>query len=434
MFQSSTPTNSKYIHESPFASRGFHNFDTSAQLPRHRWYYFKEGFSASLVEEAIVSAQENTKKNLRIFEPFSGSGTTPLVSSLLGHSCTAVEVNPFLAFVSSVKTFAGIWERKLFLAQLENIITFSGSEKISQLENFSTFSEKEGLNKWLFNRDVLRKYESIMQSIGQLNSEVRDVFILAAIVSAFECSNAKRDGKGLRYKKDWKKRNYTGEDVIQSFKRHALMMLEDNQNFPIQASNQAKIINADSRNAIVTDQVYEDIDLVVTSPPYLNSFDYTDVYRPELFLGGYVDNNQDLYSLRLNTLRSHVQANWPRQTQVECDLLKPILEKLKNVENLWNKNIPLMVEAYFDDLNSIITNVTPKLRSKGQVWIVVSTSAYGGVHIPVDLILAELAHSAGLTLQGIHRLRDLRTSSQQSVQLKAARHPLRESLIILSKP
>ena len=32
--------------------------------------------------------------------------------------------------------------------------------------------------------------------------------------------------------------------------------------------------------------------LCVTSPPYLNSFDYTDIYRPELFLGGFVQSGR----------------------------------------------------------------------------------------------------------------------------------------------
>jgi hypothetical protein len=63
----------------------------------------------------------------------------------------------------------------------------------------------------------------------------------------------------------------------------------------------------------------------------------------------------------------------------------------------------------------------------------VSTSAYGGVHIPVDFIVADAGHQAGLSLEGIYRLRHLRAAGQQWKQFETKTPPLRESLIIMSK-
>jgi len=92
-----------------------------------------------------------------------------------------------------------------------------------------------------------------------------------------------------------------------------------------------------------------------------------------------------------------------------------------------------MIQAYFDDLATILGGVKIRMRKGGQIWLVVSTSAYAGVHIPVDLIIAELGHELGLRLKGVHCLRYLRTSSQQYTQLQTNKAPLRESLIILQK-
>lgn len=425
--------NDKYFHESQFTDKGFCNFETSAQLPRHRWYYFKEGFSASLVNEAINTVMNSRSRELCILDPFCGSGTTLLTSSLLGHNCTGIEVNPFLAFVSKVKATPRKWRRSNFIASLSEIIRLSGlEEQTSPLEGFSTFSERDDLEKWLFNKDVLRKFTSIMWAIKKVSPSYHNAFILAAIVAAFECSNVKRDGKALRYKKNWKQRKYTSCDVLDKFREHALFMIDDVEKFPIQMKSQPNIINDDSRKAL-KDLEKESFDLVVTSPPYLNSFDYSDVYRPELFLGNYVCDNKELTRIRLSTIRSHVQVDWPRQTSIECDLLTPILQRLNEVDNFWNSRIPLMVKAYFDDLNQVIHGIAQKLRKQGQLWSVVSTSSYGGVHIPVDLILAEIANDNGFILEGIYRLRDLRTSGQQWRKLNTKRPPLRESLIILTK-
>jgi hypothetical protein len=65
--------------------------------------------------------------------------------------------------------------------------------------------------------------------------------------------------------------------------------------------------------------------------------------------------------------------------------------------------------------------------------IVVSTSAYKGVHIPVDLILADLGCEWGFTLKEVYVLRALRVAGQQQSDFKQLGLPLRESLIVLKR-
>ena len=49
---------------------------------RHRWYYYKEGFSPSLVENAIDTL-ELTSSDV-IIDPFNGSGTVTLTAAMKG--------------------------------------------------------------------------------------------------------------------------------------------------------------------------------------------------------------------------------------------------------------------------------------------------------------------------------------------------------------
>jgi hypothetical protein len=68
------------------------------------------------------------------------------------------------------------------------------------------------------------------------------------------------------------------------------------------------------------------------------------------------------------------------------------------------------------------------------VWLVVSTSAYGGIEVPVDLILAEIAQRNGWFLREIGVLRYLRSSSQYFQTSDVGNRPtgpLRESVVIL---
>ncbi len=168
----------------------------------------------------------------------------------------------------------------------------------------------------------------------------------------------------------------------------------------------------------------------------LNSFDYSDVYRPELFLGGFVDSNRVLMGLRLKTVRSHVQASWDRPTKDEFgNLYANCITKLRqSADAFWDPRIPLVVQAYFEDMETVLRGLRLRAKRKASTWLVVSTSAYAGIEVPVDLILAELGQRTGWYLREVGVLRHLRSSSQhvQHVQDKDLRSvPLRESVIIL---
>ena len=50
-------------------------------LPRHRWYYYKEGFSPELVNKAIDELRLSAEH--LVVDPFNGSGTVTLTGRLL---------------------------------------------------------------------------------------------------------------------------------------------------------------------------------------------------------------------------------------------------------------------------------------------------------------------------------------------------------------
>jgi DNA modification methylase len=418
-------------YNSQYRDKGLSNFAETALLPRHRWYYFKEGYSSTLVNEALTLLSGPRQKRLRILDPFCGSGTTALSSALSGHACTSIEVNPFLHFAAKVKSKGGRIYENVFSKVAKTILIESSSGIGSTLEKYSTFSSGGGGKKYLFNRSVIRRFTAVQKAIGENESAYSDIFRLAAISAALDCCNAKRDGKALRYIKKWNEINFNGDDFILKYKEKIDQIVEDVRDKPIDQAMVPKIIRGDSRAAVK--EIDDEFDLLITSPPYLNSFDYSDVYRPELFLGGYVEDNHQLRTIRHQTVRSHVQVDWDRDIETTSSLLTPIIDKLSNGKKLWSVRLPLMIQAYFDDLAKVLRSSYGKLRKNGQAWIVVSTSAYAGVEIPVDLILADIASSLGYKLDSIHCLRQLRTAGQQWRRFKSTEFPLRESLIILKK-
>jgi hypothetical protein len=408
---------------------GFSNALAIDELPRHRWYFVKEGFSPKLVEQAI--AIDDVHRGDILLDPFSGSGTVPLTGALCGLQTRGFEVNPFLRFLSTAKLRQV--SPGLFCAASRIVLHSLKKSVPSPLEGFSTFTKGNRWNRWLFPRNILRSFEAGCQSLGKVHVELRDLLHLALLGAAMDCCNATRDGKCLRYKKDWRNKQANVSQFQRQFEKRSEIIAADLLEAPLSRVC-ASVAEGDARKMVVA-ATREKFHLCVTSPPYLNSFDYSDIYRPELFLGGFVDSSKSLMKIRLKTIRSHMQASWefPKKDQFGS-LYKNCVEKIKEAsEDLWDARIPTMVQAYFEDMEVILRGLRHRAHKNASMWMVVSTSAYAGIEVPVDLILAEIGQRTGWFLREVGVLRYLRSSSQHvkhvdDLAKKAV--PLRESVVI----
>ncbi|HEX8255637.1 MAG TPA: hypothetical protein VF846_21030 [Thermoanaerobaculia bacterium] len=407
------------------------SFVNNRDLPRHRWYEFKEGFSEGLVAAAIETLAGG-RRPPRLLDPFVGSGTTLVTGGKMGLAGTGIEVNPFLRFAASAKCSARMTDRQMLSARIRALAHRALIERPSPVEGLSTFTERHGLDKWLFNRSVLRGFEAIDSGLDLAVASDR-ALRLALFAALQDCSNAKRDGKCLRYRDGWREQGYTSRELREAFVTRATVVADDLCSVPFKGRG-LKIIPGDARTAL-TSLPKNEFDLIVTSPPYLNSFDYSDVYRPEMFVGKFVETNSQLRDVRLQTIRSHVQVKWTAADGVPRNAL--VAGVLKELEGrpMWNRRIPAMIHSYFVDMQLVLRELHRVARRGAVAWFVVSTSAYAGVHVPVDFVLAEIAAEAGWKVRELYVLRELRASGQHFKRYLAvgARPPLRESLLVFER-
>ncbi|MCX6993584.1 MAG: hypothetical protein NT011_10645 [Kiritimatiellaeota bacterium] len=406
----------------------------NASLARHRWYPIKEGFSPNLVADSYRELGADPKKQVLAIEPFSGSGTMPVECTRLGVACLAFEVNPFLAFVGRTKLRQA--DPKKLRTQRKTVLKGLRQPAVSQLESISTFCEGKGREKWLFNRNVLRTFTGGWQEIEDCPPTQRAFFRLALLRAAMDNCNAYPDGKCLRYKRLKSYDCFNANSVIAQFEHYCTLIEDDLTSTPF-VSNLSKVECMDSRG-LGNYAPQRRFHLCVTSPPYLNSFDYSDVYRPELFLAGHVKDNSQLMRIRLQTVRSHVQANWKAPVRVSFGTIyaKVIREILARKDKLWSARIPQMIQAYFEDMERLLNALAARANPGALLKIAIGTSAYGGVVVPVDFILAEIAEEAGWDLKDVQVVRRLRSSAQlwhhEDREKKVPE--LRESIVILKFP
>lgn len=409
--------------------RSEHTKITKGPLPLafEGWRNFKEAFSPGLVARAI---EESVIPVGHCVDPFGGSGTTALACQFLGVNSTTIEVNPFLADLTEAKLATyDIDELVSAYARLASSLQKPMKVPHRIFEGApNTFVEPGVGGRFLFSRKIakrLRNYRDVIDDLASLRVQRLFKVVLGAIST--DISNVTVSGKGRRYRSGWQDRTVSEASVDLAFKNKLCAVLYDVQRFQSRPCLDYRLLRGDARNLI---EEVEPCDLAVFSPPYPNSFDYTDIYNVELWVTGYLRSKKADRALRDSTLRSHVQiARDLSSRSLKSKLLRKITRQLsQSRDKLWNRHIPEMVHAYFDDLSYVLEALVAKVRHRGRFYIVIGDSQYAGTRIPVAQILCELAPKCGLNVVRQEAFRSMRSSPQQGGQFQ-----LSETLVVLER-
>ena len=265
--------------------------------------------------------------------------------------------------------------------------------------------------RYIYAREPYGALRALQRGIEQLDEvEARLARVLLGSILV-DCSNIIINGKGRRYRQNWESRRITRTDVFDRFESAVTRAVEDLIGFSCYSNSRHEVYTGDARVRLKQMQT---ADLAIFSPPYPNSFDYTDVYNLELWMLGYLRSRGDNRDLRSRTLRSHVQIKWQETDEVR---LTPMLNALRKAleerrEDLWNRNIPEMVMGYFADLRGVLVSLHTIVRPRGKVVVAVGDSQYAGVRIDVAGILAEVAVRCGYAVEAKGEIRSMRASAQ----------------------
>lgn len=395
-------------------------------LPFQEWHHFKEAFAPEVVARAV---RESHRPVATCLDPFGGSGTTALACQFLGISPTTIEVNPYLADLIEAKL--GDYDPDELAQDFRRIVRVTSRQAgdLRQVANLpGTFIESTGSDRWIFDRAVARRIACHLSAIGALSdSKHRRLFRVLLGGMLIAVSNVIINGKGRRYRRAWTERRTAPEMVDMLFKQRCQAAITEIHEHRYRRHRGHTVLRGDCLGKLAT---AAPADLAVFSPPYPNSFDYTDVYNVELWMLGYLDSPDSNRVLRKSTLCSHVQLKREFLAAPPGSLrLSRAMGRLRRErENLWSPWIPDMIGHYFHDMYKVLGLLHERLTSQAEVWAVVGDSQYAGIQIPVARILADYAPILGYRVLNIEPFRSMRASAQQG-----GKHQLAESLLVLQK-
>lgn len=420
------------------------SFQANKTEPVYRLFKYKEGFSSGLVKYFL---NEYAPSPGKLLDPFAGSGTSLFAGKELGWRAHGIELLPVGSFVINARKALD----KINYFDLQSAITealkhFSNSSikplpfrhlKITQ----DAFSES--------NENSLNHYLGYCSTIK--DGEIQTILRFAAFSLLEEISFTRKDGQYLRWDHR-SKRTLSGKlfdkGKISSFEEAITAKLKEildditpvSSLFPVEYPNwncgDPGQITLDTGSCLEELPRYssEEFDFVITSPPYCNRYDYTRTYALELAFLGFddeavrhlrqqmlsctVENKdklrqlEDLYGVENAETFQNIIAVYERsEAMSEINI---ILDKLKNLDRLNNKNIARMVRNYFLEMCFVIFELARVTKPGGYCVMVNDNVRYGGEEIPADLILSEFAQSFGYSVEKIFVLpRGKGNSSQQ---------------------
>ncbi|WP_438835582.1 DNA methyltransferase [Streptococcus pluranimalium] len=404
------------------------NFSNESDKVRQRWYRYKEGYSTALVKKIINDYNNNP--NGIILDPFLGSGSTVIAANELSLHGVGFEVNPFSYYLSCLKLKNYKPEEKIeFIKSYKKILNLSLNFKDGNQSDLPKLS----ISHKVFNKNIEEYFMTVKYYIDNYtgNQTIKDLLKLGWLTTLEEVSLYKKAGNGLKKRTSSKTIVSETEKVEEILKKIFYVIANDMELHDIKFD--CEIYN-DSCLNVENYISAESISGVIFSPPYANSFDYTEIYKLELWFGDFVKEYSDLKKLRQVSLRSHLNAfnNENQENMISTHELNSLLQEL-NGKELWNKNIPKMLAMYFDQMFSLLDSIYTVLEKDGFCSMVVGNSSYGGVVFPTDLILASYAEDIGFSVDKVEVDRYIITSSQQYFKTINSRKFLRESIVCLKK-
>lgn len=394
-------------------------FVDNMRLPVHRWFRYSAGFSAEWA--ASVIAETGAR---RVLDPFSGSGTTVVAAEQSGVAGIGVDVHPFVTRVAKAKL--GWRAEPEILLQRARAVSLDVLRELPVEEPTAPliekcFPDRAALLQLLRVRDAVER-----QRVGDDYDELLWLSFVSIIRACSPAGTAQ-----WQYVLPNKTKSRVAAP-LEAFEARVELFAQDMWVMRVhRPAPPARIIEADARELEGIKDGWAD--LILTSPPYANNFDYADATRLEQSFLGEINGWGDLKPLRQKLMKSATQhmGGWDAAEALESPLLESIRDELQAVFTelqttkrikAGNKAYDLMVAGYFLD-SAQIWHALRRASAPGvKVCYVVGDSAPYGVHVPVERWLGDLAIAAGFKEWHFEKVRDRNTKWKN----RKHDHPLHE--------
>ena len=421
------------------------SFQDSLRAPIHRWFTYPAGYSHRLVESKIE--QYGLDGRHWIADPFVGTGTTSVAARTVGVNSVGIEAHPFVFWV--VQTKLRLEHDVEALAHFANLI--QETARAIYADGVQCEGVWPALVYKCFDAENLRQLCALRTAIqsaaaDSATPEQRDFLKLALTATLRDVTSA---GAGWPYIAPSKFAERTVQrDAFVEFQKRCALMVNDVAAAQIWGTpdSEHKLVNGDARSLAEYAEPGS-LDLSLTSPPYLNNYDYADRTRLETYFWGIYDSWGDItrevrdrliIAATTQIRRTEMgQVRWcPGVREVSPALHAELMDIIRRLSELrlvkgGKKAYDLMVAGYFEDMLKVVQGAYAVLKTGCPFILVLGDSAPYGVHVRTDEVIGELATAVGFSGYEVEVIRE--RGGKWAGNTQRHKVPLRESIVTITK-
>ncbi|GIV07202.1 MAG: DNA methyltransferase C1 [Fimbriimonadales bacterium] len=332
-----------------------------------------------------------------VIDPFMGSGTTLVEAKLLRRPCLGVDINPVAYWVARAKTQAiepsvleeaqtRVSEQLRYCSQLALFDTPTPVSSAAQTDKWH-----ERLHYW-FPSETLHQLSQIQRVIDDLENEQLRTFFYCALSHILKSVSYWHD----RSVKPMRRLDKPIPDARVVFLRHARRMARGNREFwdllrlREALETPTRIYCADARCLPVQD---ESATLIVTSPPYVTSYEYADLHQLSVLWFGWATDQREFREQFIGRSNGVAHPHIPHGSSLAERIIGQIGET--------NPRKAREVALYFGEMRACFVEMRRVLRPNGSACIVIGNTHLCGVEVQNAQVFAEQLYNLGFRIERV---------------------------------
>lgn len=374
----------------PNSNWSFSEFQrTETTMLSHSYHRYPAKFIPQLVDKLI---DKYTSEGDLVCDPFGGCGTTLVQSKISGRQSIGFDINPVAKLITDTKTRA-INPLKLIKAR-ELFI-----DKYNKIQNKNkNIKHNERVYYW-FDKKIVNKLDNIYLAILSIKDSNSRRFFLCAFSHVLKnCSRWLM--KSIKPTIDQDKIFPDPETI---FLRHLDSMIKKNEVFHrslkesgrLNIPSKMKLWNSTKKLPLKD----RSVDLIVTSPPYVTSYEYADLHQLSLLWFGddkkHFKNWDQVVDKFLDFKKQFIGSSHKKvaHNEFKSKIAQDIVEKLE----LKNRSLSQSVAGYFDDMKLSFSEMYRILKKGKKACVIIGNTELLGVPILNAQVATEQMLNLGFT-------------------------------------
>ena len=359
------------VMDSPDNSASYWDFGDRKEEPIHRIHSYPAKFPAFITTKALEYARQQGVNVKLVADVFCGCGTTAVEAKRNGIDFWGCDINPVATLISQVKTHH---YRDSVLARYFDAIKDEFQRTEPTPEDRARIGDR--IRYWFDDRnidDLIRLDRAIRRCTPRYSPHWK--FFLCGFSNILK-STSRWLTKSIKAQLDPHK---SPRRVMEAFEDQFALMRKANQQNRFRVRRPGSVrprVRIRKQNFLASAERECQADLIVTSPPYVTSYDYASIHQLSTLWLRFASDYRDL---RTNMLGNQHGVEPPEPAVIED--LGPTAAKAYHGLLREDRNRAQSVARYFLDMDKAVAKCRRMLNAGGIAVFVIGNTRYNNVKI-----------------------------------------------------